>query len=242
MNRTRSISLTVRSFDAAARSVDCVASSDAIDSYGEIVDQGSWNLARFLANPVVLFAHDSRALPIGRASDVRVEGGKLRARIHFATAAANPVAEQVFQLVKEGALSAVSVGFVPGAVRTEMRDGREIEVLSECELHELSVVPIPANPEAVMRARAAQQHGGDAPAMRADDLADIAVRRAAVAGLDPEREGTELARLALAHDGDAHAKAVATHGHTPTTMSARSLAIEPAGIELALIALTARHE
>lgn len=245
MNRNRSISLALRSFDPVARTCDCVASTDAIDSYGEIVDQSSWDLSRYATNPIVLFGHDASTLPIGRASNVRVERGALRATITFATAAANPLAEHVFQLVKEGVLGAVSVGFVAGAVTTETRDGRPVDVLSNCCLHELSVVNLPANEEALMRARAApnyvQLYGEDAAAaavtVGGGDLADIAIRHAAVAGLDPGREGTDLARLALTDAAEAHTKAVAIHGRAPTTMQARSLAIEPAGVELALIAL-----
>lgn len=136
-----------------ARSIDVVASTDAIDSYGETVEQ-SWDLARYAANPVVLYAHNSRELPIGTARDVKVEGGVLVASIDFVSAEANPKAEQVWRLVQEGALRAVSVGFRPRTVRGEIRDGRSVTVLADNELHEISVVPIPANPEALARARA----------------------------------------------------------------------------------------
>lgn len=135
------------------RSIDVIASTEAVDSYGEIVEQ-SWDLARYKANPVVLFAHNSRELPIGSARDVKVEDGALVATLDFVSAEANPKAEQVWQLIQQGALRAVSVGFRPRTVRSEKRDGKEVYVLADNELHEISVVPIPANPEALARARA----------------------------------------------------------------------------------------
>jgi HK97 family phage prohead protease len=202
----RSINLQLRSFDATARTVDCIASTDAIDSYGESVDQETWSLTRFVANPVVLFGHDAHALPIGRASDVRVERGALRAKIHFASAAANPLAEQCFQLVKEGALSAVSVGFVPGKVTTEKRGGDSVVVLSDNELHEISVVPLPANPDALMRSKAADLRIGLAAAKRGTagldgsdpvvaDLGDLVLREIAsernMARLNADAAGAE---------------------------------------------------
>jgi HK97 family phage prohead protease len=145
------------------RTMDVVASTEALDSHGTVLDSASWKLERFAANPVVLYAHDQRELPVGYAEDVRVEGGELRARLRFVTAAANPLAEQVWQLVRQKALRAVSVGFFAGASKTEKRGGREVAVLSDNELLEISVVPVPSNPEAVARLRAraldASPHG-----------------------------------------------------------------------------------
>lgn len=144
---TKRATLGVRTLNTETRSFDVVASTDGLDSHGDRVAQ-DWKLDRFKANPVVFFGHESWDLPIGKASDVRVEDGELRARVTLVSAAANPKAEQVMQLMKEGALSGISVGFRPGKMATEKIDGREIVVLSENELLELSVVGIPANPAA----------------------------------------------------------------------------------------------
>lgn len=146
----KSHGLHLRAVRSATREADFVASTAAIDSYDEIVEQ-SWRLDRFRSNPVVLFAHQSRELPIGRATRVAVVGGQLEATIQFATAEMNPKADQVFKMVEAKILNAVSVGFVPNTVRRELRDGREIYVLADNELHEISVVPIPANPEALAK-------------------------------------------------------------------------------------------
>ncbi|NOU33328.1 MAG: hypothetical protein HOO96_35980 [Polyangiaceae bacterium] len=130
-----------------------MASTAAVDSYGEIVEQ-VWKLERYMANPVVLFGHQSRELPIGRSTFVGVRGGQLECTVRFASPEANPKAEQVWQLVKEDVLRAVSVGFMPGSVRYEKRGGEDVAVLSDNELHEISIVPIPANPEALAKMRA----------------------------------------------------------------------------------------
>ncbi len=157
----------VRNASDESRSFDFVASSAAVDSYDEIVEQ-DWDLSRYRSNPVVLWNHNisarglmpdgESALPIGKASNVRVEGGKLLATITLASAKANPMAERVYHLLKEGILKAVSVGFVPGEVRLEKRaNGDEVYVLAQNELHEISVVPVPANPEAVRRSANLEQ-------------------------------------------------------------------------------------
>ena len=165
---TRSIPLLVRSYEK--RSATFVASTDAIDSYGEIVEQ-VWDLARYRANPIVLYGHQSRELPIGMCTAVGVSGGKLECTIQFATANQNPVAERVWQLVQAQILRAVSVGFAPRTVRRETRDGKEVTVLSDNELHEISVVTIPANPEALAKMKAL------GPREPTADLGDIFARQ-----------------------------------------------------------------
>jgi HK97 family phage prohead protease len=179
----RSYGLAIRSLDEQARSIDVVASTDAVDSYGEIVAQ-NWNLERYNLNPVVLFAHKSRELPVGRAENVRVESGALCAKFIFATADANPIAEQVWQSIRQKTLRGVSVGFLPRDVRYEKRDGKDVYVLDNNELFEISMTPVPANPQglAKMKAKAFEQRQAATVASRDEDT-----------HMDPEKLKLELA-------------------------------------------------
>jgi HK97 family phage prohead protease len=150
--------LELRSIEKSKRTVDFIASTDTIDSYDDVVEQ-DWVLDRYKANPIVLYGHNSRdILPIGKATRVEVvesNGRKqLECTIQIASKEANPIAEQVWNSLNEGTLRAVSVGFAPGDYRFEKRDGREVFVLSKNELHEISVVPIPANPDALAKMKA----------------------------------------------------------------------------------------
>lgn len=134
------------------RSVDVVASTPAVDSYGRVVLQ-DWDLSRYAANPVVLWNHgmswgsDDATLPIGYAENVRVEDGKLLATIHFVDEKANPMAEKIYQGYLQGSLRAVSVGW--DAEEAAYDEESETLVLSQNKLIEISAVAIPANPEAV---------------------------------------------------------------------------------------------
>jgi HK97 family phage prohead protease len=150
-----SFPIYLRAFDEAKRQATFIASTDAEDSYGEIVEQ-SWVLDRFKANPVILYGHQrsGNALPIGRAHAVGLVDGKLEVGITFASEKANPFAENVFQSVREDTLRAVSVGFRPGDARVEKRNGKEVIVLRNNVLYEISVVPIGANHEALAKLRA----------------------------------------------------------------------------------------
>lgn len=147
-------SFECKAFDISGRTADFVASTDAIDAHDEIVDQSTWQLDDYLKNPVVLFGHNSRELPIGTCVDVAVRNNRLECRIKFATEEMNPLAEQVWKMVQAKILRALSVGFIPKSYRIEMRDGREILVWSSCVLKEISVVPVPANGEALAKMKA----------------------------------------------------------------------------------------
>jgi HK97 family phage prohead protease len=164
-------SFAVRALREDDRSIDVVASTDAVDRHDEVVEQ-VWQLDRYRANPVVLYAHASRELPIGQASGVEVEGNALRATLRFVTAEANPLAERVWQSLKQGSLRAVSVGFVPHSFRFEVIDDREVLVLSDNELVEISVVPVPANPDALASMRARALDARKPPAPRAPSQGD----------------------------------------------------------------------
>lgn len=167
------LGITIKALDEVARTADFIASTDAVDTYGEIVDQGSWELDIYKTNPVVLFAHKSRELPIGKCVDVAVRNGRLECRIQFATEEMNPEAEKVWKLLKGQFLRAVSVGFLPRDVKWEKRDGRDVFVLYGNSLREISVTPVPANHEALakMRARAlAGRPANEAPRAQENDM------------------------------------------------------------------------
>jgi HK97 family phage prohead protease len=148
------VGASVRQIDAMRRSVEVVASTEALDSHGTVIDQGSWNLTRFMANPVVFFGHQQRDLPIGYADAIRVENGALRMSLNIAPAEANPDAERVWQLIQHGSLRAVSVGMFVGRAEKAKLDGRDVVRLMDNELIEVSVVGIGSNPETVAKMRA----------------------------------------------------------------------------------------
>lgn len=142
---------------------DVVASDESLDAFGTILR--GWRLERFAQNPIVLYSHD-HAEPVGLASNVQVD--PLRMTVTLAEAGTSPVVDKVRSLRRQGILRGVSVGCLPGGFAIEQVDGREVMVLSDNELLELSVCAVPANPNALaeMRARALQttrRHGATTP-------------------------------------------------------------------------------
>jgi len=124
----------------------------------------------------VPYAHDYRGLPIGRTEWVKIDSKTaptaLIAKTKYASAEANPLAEQVYLLHAEGILRAKSVGFIPITskspsdddwveVATAWRERRDAmlghetkeadprRIYTKWVLLEQSPVPVPSNPEAL---------------------------------------------------------------------------------------------
>jgi len=124
-----------------------VASTNATDRMGEIVDNNGWDLKAYKKNPVILWGHDHTQLPIGTSTKTWVEGtGKsaklmIKPELHDVT----PLAAAAKELVDRGIIKTLSVGFRP----LESPDGI---TFTKNELLEVSLVNVPANAEAMMMA------------------------------------------------------------------------------------------
>ena len=121
------------------------ASTNDEDRTGDIIVSDAWKksgaLDSFLKNPVILAYHDP-SRPVGKATDHEIDekGLKITARISKA-------AGDIVQLVKEGILSAFSVGFIIKDADFDNKSG--IFIIKELELLEVSIVSIPANQNAL---------------------------------------------------------------------------------------------
>lgn len=121
------------------------------DRMGDTINQGGWSLDAFKSNPVLLWGHDSFSPPIGKVGKAVVEGGKLKAKaVEFVPREVSPFAWSISEMVRLGFVKAVSVGFRPSKWSYNDAGGVNFE---EQELLELSLVSIPANPEALVEAK-----------------------------------------------------------------------------------------
>ena len=60
---------------ARDRTFTFTLSTRDVDRANDTIDQSGWRLDNYKRNPVVLFSHDHRGLPIGRTVAIGVEGG-----------------------------------------------------------------------------------------------------------------------------------------------------------------------
>lgn len=115
------------------------ASVNVPDRAGDVVPSSVWSkgMANYLKNPVIL-AYHKHSEPIGRMVEHKVDekGLWIKARISAS-------AEDEFNLIKDGVLTAFSVSF--RVLDAEYNSVTELFVIKELELIEISVVSIPMN-------------------------------------------------------------------------------------------------
>lgn len=128
-----------------------IASTEAVDRDGEIIKQDGWDLENFKKNPVLLVSHNYQEFPVGKATEIQLEDNKLIFKAVFSEATAK--AREAYQLVKEGILNAFSVGFIPREY-----DVKDQNIITKSELLEISIVPVPANPEAMVLAKSFKEN------------------------------------------------------------------------------------
>jgi HK97 family phage prohead protease len=180
------------------RRIKFTISTDAVDLDNDTVNQSGWDLSIFKTNPVVLFMHNSDGFPVGKCVGINVEDGKLKATVEFLPAdnpANGPVAEGVYQMCRDGFLSATSVGFLPtsyeiSAERTDENDWWPAIDFTAQKLLEFSIVTVPANSEALI------EPGQQAAAPTPDLPDETNIEPAAVVPSEPEAPEEDAAAMA----------------------------------------------
>lgn len=139
--------------DRGKMAAPCTITTQDEDRQGDVVRTRGLDLAGHRANPVVLYNHGAEGgLPVGKAQDdagaysVTPEDGRVRSVTYFTNK--HLFSEQVFQLVEEGVLRGVSIGFLVKSAK--QRDGLWGLDIVASELLEYSHTPVPQNPEALV--------------------------------------------------------------------------------------------
>jgi HK97 family phage prohead protease len=145
---TKLFNFDIQSVNEADRQITFCFSDDSVDRMGEVVDQASWDVKNYMNNPIILWGHNSdepeNVLGQGVSLDLNKDG-KSFITAQFDDAETNPRADMVFRQLIRRTLRCVSAGFINGS--EEKQDGTPF--LKDNELLEVSIVPIPANPNAI---------------------------------------------------------------------------------------------
>lgn len=121
-----------------------VATDETLDRYNEVVPIDAWDMRNYKKNPVLLVNHDYKVENIvGRAKNLKITDGKMTFTPDFHSI--TQLARDVAEMVKQNVLNTVSVGFLN---HQPMKDGEKVSQ----ELLEISFVPVPANPNALVLA------------------------------------------------------------------------------------------
>lgn len=126
-----------------------ILSSNAVDSYGDTIDQAGWDYSRANKNFPTLAFHDSQALPIGRWVSRSMENGMLKGETVLSD---RRFAQEVGKEINAGNIIAASVGFIPGEWEwsTDPKRKYGIDFKKGHTLIEASIVAIGANPDALL--------------------------------------------------------------------------------------------
>jgi HK97 family phage prohead protease len=142
----------------------------------EVVPEGG-DFTDFVKNPVLQFAHDAWSLPVGSVTSLTRAADAWKARFRFLQG--DEFAARVENAWKQRVLNAVSIGFLP--LTWEHNDHGGLRFL-KWQMLELSIVPVPANAEAVRMLKAlhldtrpplAKSHRDDEHILHLDDEEEI---------------------------------------------------------------------
>jgi HK97 family phage prohead protease len=134
-----------------------IMTNDTIDRYGDSLKPAGARFKNYLRNSVLLWCHDSSIPPIGRTTNVRASSSDVRCDLIYAPGDIYPLAGTVFKLMQLGFVNAVSIGLIPlkaALAKDKNRPPGSLDIF-EYEIIELSVCPVPANPDALVAGRAA---------------------------------------------------------------------------------------
>jgi HK97 family phage prohead protease len=151
---TRFIPIQREAASDGSSSLSIVASTSQPDRYGDTINQLGWETGNYEANPVMLWAHSYDTAPVGKVGRLEKGSSDLRCKdIEWTPPEMNAFGAQVGEMVRAGFLNTVSVGFLP-IQWEERRDPETGSFLGyhfvKQELLEISVVPVPANPGALV--------------------------------------------------------------------------------------------
>jgi HK97 family phage prohead protease len=154
-NKDLSILFAEKTAGKDGRRIVAAVSSEAVDRDDEIVSAAAMKAAMtaYMKNPVILAAHthrtsDGTPTTVGKVTKWWQEDSKTFAEIEFAD---TPLGQQYHTLYAEKFQRAFSIGFKPIKQERRTIDGKSVVVYTEIDLYEISVVPVPANPEALSK-------------------------------------------------------------------------------------------
>jgi len=115
------------------------------DRHGDVIQVEAWTknggLNNYQKNPIVLAFHD-HSRPVGRVTELAVDEKGLKVKAQIMKSATD-----VYEFVKAGVLRAFSIG---GRIKDMSYDkDADVFVVKDIELHEISVVSVPANQESL---------------------------------------------------------------------------------------------
>ena len=142
------------------RTLEFVGSKEITDRDKEIVKVAGLDLKNYKKNPVVLWSHQYDQPPVAKATKVWKSKDEVKFNVKFADMEEYSFADTIYKLYKGGYMNAVSIGFIPDYDSIEYPEkskGGTQRIFNKSELIELSLVPVGANPAALLQSKGIQK-------------------------------------------------------------------------------------
>jgi HK97 family phage prohead protease len=142
--------------DADSGLVTFIFNTEEVARDDHVIRNRGIRTANFKKNPVILWAHDAKSPPIGRAVSVDTNGTQSSVVVEFTSPEVYPFGATIGELVRGGFINACSMSWNPLKWHYSTDKSRSGGIdFDEVDLLEISVVPVPALPAAIATARAA---------------------------------------------------------------------------------------
>lgn len=153
-------------FDDDERTFVAWASKPVLDRDGEIIASDAWDVDNFKVNPVLLWAHNYDLPPVGKVLWNKVQKNGLKFMPKFAP---TDMGKELYMLYREGFLNTFSVGFLPKDFEEDEEETvqfmgwfgdmfeKPVLTYTDVELLEISCVPVPSCPAALVERMASGQ-------------------------------------------------------------------------------------
>lgn len=157
--------------------MEFIISDESVTRHGFWVATNGIDTGDFARNPIVLFQHEERMMPIGRLENLRIDSNRLIGSVIFDET--DPLAAEVKRKCEKGFLNAVSMGIEILEVdynEALRKNGQTLGTITRCSLLEVSIVTIPSNKNAI-KLHAIQARGVvvklESPTTTQDDIHKI---------------------------------------------------------------------
>lgn len=142
----------IKEVDEKSRTLQFTITAENEDRDGEVVKASGGQFENYNKNPVVLWAHDYKSLPVGKTVSLKRQDKSIISTVQFPTKEEYEYADTVYKLCKGGYLNAVSIGFIPIDIVPGKNEKEPSRTFTKWEMLEYSIVPVPSNPEALRHA------------------------------------------------------------------------------------------
>lgn len=147
----KAFSAHMKSFDEKERTVKWAISTGDLDRDNDRILPAGCKYENYSKNPVVLVDHDwTTGAIVAKNLSIEIAGNEIIAVTQFPPLGELKKSDEVFSKIKNGLISAVSIGFQPVDSEENAEGGFDVKTW---ELLEYSFVAIPSNPAALPKSK-----------------------------------------------------------------------------------------